>query len=367
MTMKHLVSLQHLTLLLMLAAIMLPTATMFAQDGNGLPSTHKLDIDSLRHEYQGWNNCGPTTLTMGLSYFDYSYDQYIAAEVLKPNREDKNVSPWEMVAFVNENPANTTGTRALYRPGGNLDLLKTLLAADFPVIIEKGYAPEGYDWMGHYLLMIGYNDTERVFYTYDSFLGHGNLQGLRESYDYIEDFWWHFNNTFIVIYDETREDELFDLMGPEYVTLETAYTHAGQQAQRRAQQDPNDAWARFNLAESLTMLGQHDAATPFFRQAFDMRSLPWRTLWYRFTPFEAFYQTGQFTTVLELVTNNLVNTPYVEEWYYYRGLVEASRGNVEAARRAFNNALAYNARYFDAQEALAALNAGTFTGVAEVQ
>lgn len=353
---------------LMLVAITLPTATLFAQDGSSsLPPTYKLNIENLRHEYQGWNNCGPTTLTMGLTYFDYQYDQYTAAEVLKPNREDKNVSPWEMVAFVNESPANTTGSRALYRPGGDLQLLKTLLAADFPVIIEKGYEPDGYDWMGHYLLLIGYNDNERIFYTYDSFLGHGNFQGLQESYDYIETYWWHFNNTFIVIYDESREIELFDLMGDDYASLENAYLYAGQQAQTRAQQDPNDAWARFNLAESLTMLGEYDAATAFFRQAFDMRVLPWRTLWYRFAPFEAFYQNGQFDTVLELVRSSKNSTPYVEEWYYYEGLVYASRGNIDNARQTFNTALAYNSGYTAAQETLAAVNNGRFEGVAESQ
>jgi len=351
----------------MLIAILLPIATLFAQDGSTRPTSYKLNIEALRHEYQGWNNCGPATLTMALSYFDYQYDQNTAADFMKPYREDKNVSPWEMVAFVNESPFNVTGSRALYRPGGDLELLKQLLAADFPVIIEKGYEPEGYDWMGHYLLLIGYDDTQRIFYSYDSFLGHGNFQGLREEYDYIEQMWWHFNNTFIVIYDETREAELLDLMGDNHATLDAAYAYAGQQAQLRAQEDPTDAWARFNIAESLTMLGQYDAATAFFRQAFDMRVLPWRTMWYRFTPFEAFYQNGQFDTVLELVRNNKNTTPYVEEWHYYEGLVYASRGEIDAARTAFGTALAYNSGYTAAEEALAAVNAGSFTGVAESQ
>lgn len=351
---------------LFLIATLVPLQGVFAQDGGNqqLPTSYKLDITQLRHEYQGWNNCGPTTLTMGLSYFGYSADQNPAATFLKPNREDKNVSPSEMVAYVNEAAADSTNVRALYRPGGDLLLLKQLLASDFPVIVEKGYEPEGYDWMGHYLLLIGYDDAQQIFYTYDSFSGHGNFQGLHEAYSHLENYWWHFNNTFIVVYAPEREAELMNILDNR-ANLDEAYALAGQTAQQRAQADPNDAWAWFNLGESLTVLGQHETATAMFRQALDL-GLPWRTLWYRFTPFEAFYQTGNFDTVLELVNTNLANTPYVEEWYYYQGLVAASRGDSETARRSLNNALLYNSNYQAALDALNALNNGTFTGVAEV-
>lgn len=350
---------------LLLACALLPMQAILAQgDSNLPPSSFKLDISQLRHEYQGWNNCGPTTLTMGLSYFGYTEDQNPAAVFLKPNREDKNVNPSEMVAYVNEAAVNSTDVQALYRPGGDFVLLKQLLSADFPVIIEKGYEPEGYDWMGHYVLLIGYDDAQRVFFTYDSFSGHGNFQGLQETYDHVEDYWWHFNNTFIVLYAPEREAELMTILG-DRADLEEAYTLAGQTAQQRAQTDPNDAWAWFNLGDSLTMLGQHQSATSIFRQAFNL-GLPWRTLWYRHTPFEAFYQTGNFATVLELVEANLANTPYVEEWHYYRGLVAASRGDVDGARRNFSNALGYNSNYQAATDALNALNNGTFEGVAEL-
>ncbi len=352
--------------LMFLVFALLPIHTLYAQDGgsNSSPTSFKLDISQLRHEYQGWNNCGPTTMTMGLSYFGYSANQNPAASFMKPHREDKNVSPWEMVAYVNEIAADANNVQALYRPGGDFALLKQLLSANFPVILEKGYEPEGYDWMGHYVLLIGYDDNQEIFYTYDSFSGHGNLQGLQEPYAKIENYWWHFNNTFIVVYAPEREAELLAILG-DRADLEDAYTLAGQAAQQRAQTDPNDAWAWFNLGESLTMLGQYEAATQVFRQALGL-GLPWRTLWYRHTPFEAFYQTGDFATVSRLIESNLTNTVYVEEWHYYRGLVAASRGDLDAARRNFNTALTYNSNYQAATDALNALNSGTFESVSEI-
>ena len=32
-------------------------------------------LNGIQHIYQGWNNCGPATLTMGLTYYGYSDDQ----------------------------------------------------------------------------------------------------------------------------------------------------------------------------------------------------------------------------------------------------------------------------------------------------
>ncbi|MCU0476303.1 MAG: C39 family peptidase, partial [Anaerolineae bacterium] len=74
------------------------------------------------YQKQTWNNCGPSNITMALSYYGWRQDQAFAAQFLKPGgREDKNVSPSEMVAFVNEQSA----VRALYRIGGTVELIKT--------------------------------------------------------------------------------------------------------------------------------------------------------------------------------------------------------------------------------------------------
>ena len=77
--------------LLALFTLLAPAAKN-AQAQDALPPSWHLD--GITHIYQGWNNCGPATLTMGLSYFGHEADQYPAAQWLKPNSEDKNVSPF---------------------------------------------------------------------------------------------------------------------------------------------------------------------------------------------------------------------------------------------------------------------------------
>lgn len=355
-----------LATLFLLVGIASPSILVHAQDGGTttLPISHRLDINQIHHEYQGWNNCGPTTLTMSLSYFGYNSNQQPAANYLKPHREDKNVSPWELVQYTNEEVSQTNNVNALVRIGGNLQLLKSLLAADFPVIVEKGFEPEGEDWMGHYLFLIGYDDTQAVFLTYDSYLGHGNFQGLHESYEHMETYWWHFSNTFIVLYAPEREAELMEILG-DLADPELAFQQVAMEGQRRVQEDETDAWSWFNIGDALTQLGQYDQAAAYFRIAFE-RHMPWRTLWYRHTPLEAYYQSGNFQTVLELVNANLLNTPYVEEWYYYRGLVFASQGRIEDARAQMTQALVYNSRFEPAHETLTALDDGTFIPVTQV-
>ncbi len=68
--------------------------------------------------------------------------------------------PAEMVDFVE----GFTGLKAVARVGGDLDLLRSLLSAGFPVLIEAGHHPPDDWWMGHYLVVSGYDDERRILH-----------------------------------------------------------------------------------------------------------------------------------------------------------------------------------------------------------
>ncbi len=323
------------------------------------PASAQLDLSRITPEYQGWNNCGPTTLTMGLTYFGYQNDQYPAAAFLKPNREDKNVNPWEMTRFVNEEASTATNVRALYRIGGTLELLKSLVAAGYPVVVEKGYEPEGYDWMGHYLLLVGYDDAAQEFITFDSFLGSNDGRGRRETYSYTNYYWQHFNYTFIVLYEPWQQDQLYQVLG-NYSDENWAVSAALERARTEANADSVDKWAWFNLGDAYTRLGLYDEAASAFDRAFDL-NMPWRTIWYRFGPFEAYYHVGRYNDVIQL-TNTLDQSSqqYVEEAWYYRGLAYAAQGNYDQAIVQLQRVLRFNQNYTQAGEAISQINTGTF-------
>lgn len=354
-------------------ALLLPTMSTWAQGGTTgnttIPDYFKLDTTRLVHFAQTWNNCSGATVSMGLSYFGLTSssnaDQDAARQYLKPNWEDQNVSPWQMVDYVNEVVSDTYNVKAVSRHAGTIEMLETLLANDFPVIIEKGYEEQDLGWMGHYLLLMGYDQTQQIFYSYDSFLGSKGGDGREEAYDHIAHYWRHFNNAFIVLYAPEREAEVQAILGPLWDET-VAWQQAKTTAQTEAAADPTDYWAWFNLGEAAAALGEYQIATVAFRQALDSNQMPWRTLWYLHGAFEAFYQTGEFKTVLQMAEVLQAITPYIEEANYYRGLVYAAQGNTDQAIFRLDRVLEFNPNFYPAQEAKDAILEGTFVGPVQI-
>ncbi|MBN1201840.1 MAG: C39 family peptidase, partial [Anaerolineae bacterium] len=197
-----------LALIVIVVAALNATPPAYAQDG--LPTSAR--VDGLRHVYQLWNNCGPANLTMALSYFGWPHDQEVAAAWLKPDIEDKNVSPGEMAAFVNQQ-TDIPNLRALWRYGGTMDLVKQFIAAGFPVIAESGFEVNDLGWMGHYETVVAYDDTTQTVWVYDSYLGLGDGSGVTHSYAEFDEWWRHFNRTFVVLFPLDREQDIRDILG----------------------------------------------------------------------------------------------------------------------------------------------------------
>ena len=73
--------------LLTALALLLALPLAYAQDTATLPPLPRAyKLQNVRFEAQGWNNCGPATLTNALTYFGYTDNQRRAANWLKPNK-----------------------------------------------------------------------------------------------------------------------------------------------------------------------------------------------------------------------------------------------------------------------------------------
>lgn len=304
-------------------------------------------LNGITHIYQDWNNCGPATLTMGMTYFGYSADQYPAATWLKPSFEDKNVSPWQMVAYINEQSG--TSLRAMYRVGGTMTLLKALISRDFPVLVEAGYDPPQDDqgWMGHYLLVTGYDDGRGAFITQDSYNG----PNYEYEYTYFDEYWRHFNRLYIVLYTPARETEVMTLLGSDANETQN-HVNAFYAAQREADAAPGDPFAWFNMGTNLVALGMYPEAAAAYDRA-RQNNLPWRMLWYQFGMYEAYYQVGRYDDVLTLARATLDDGggQYVEETYYYGGLAREALGEIDRALNNYNGAISFNPNFTPARQA----------------
>ena len=314
-------------------------------------------LDGFQHKFQSWNNCGPATLAMALTFFGKNVSQNATAAVLKPNPEDRNVSPDELAAYVNEH----TPYRALFRTDGNREILRRLVANDSPVIIEIGIEPPGeyrwLGWYGHYLLVVAYDDALEQFWVYDSWFGtseepltNAHPDGRVLTYEDLDTYWPHFNRNYIVLYETERESVVETIIGEE-MDDGVMWQNALESVQKETAEDPDNAFFWFNLGTIYYALGQNENAETAFDKARAI-GLPWRMLWYQFGPYEAYYKAGRYEDVLLLADVTLEDRPYFEESYYYKGLALAAMGDEEGARKNLGRAVNFNPNFAPAVDAL---------------
>ena len=308
------------------------------------PTGSQVQLTTLTHQWQTWNNCGPATITMNTSYFGRPETQVEAAQFLKPNKNDKNVNPHELAAY-----ARTTGLQAQVRRGGSIEQLKKLLNNGLPVLAETWLVHDD-DGLGHYRLLTGYNDETGQFTTFDSLNG----PQFTVSYAQFDADWRVFNRLYLVVYPAEQAGLVNTIIGPDIDDTEM-HKRLVREAQAEIEANPNDAIAYFNLGDALTRLRQYDEAVVAFDQARQL-GLHWRRLWYQFTPFEAYYAVGRYQDVLDLAEATIEGAGGLEEAYYYQGLALHATGQ-EGVIDAFQQALAYNANFSPAADALESLTA----------
>jgi len=324
-----------------------------------LPDRHVLN--GLSAIQQTFNNCGPANLTQVLNFYGNDITQVQVAEYLKPNAEDRNVSPWQIADYVNE---QTPGISAIARSGGTLEMIKRFVTAGYPVVIEKGYELPDSGWWGHYLTIFGYDDSLEEFYTQDSYLGPFDGSGSTAAYDEIEEFWQQFNYTFYVVYEPHQEDEVAAILGPDMFDDFAMWQNAAELAEAETQQNPNDAIAWFNLGTALTRMGGLTGDTQYYQggaQAFDKAreiGLPPRMLWYQFQPYLAYLKLQRYQDIVDLADATLETQGgrNVEETYWYKGHALAFLGDIIGAREAYKESLRVNENFYPAQWSLDALD-----------
>jgi len=320
--------------------------------GADLPSAAQLP--GITHIWQTWNNCGPATLAMYMSYFGQHVKQDEVGAQLRPDPDDKNVSLEEMAAY-----ARSRGLSATVRVNGDAARLRRLLLAGVPVLIETWHQERPNDGMGHYRLLVGYDDGAGQWIAYDSFdtrdLVKGQpYAGIRLPYEETERLWAVFNRLYLVIYDADHAPAILPILN-EDVDEATLWARALAHAQAETQARPDDPFAWFNLGSDLVALGRFPEAGQAYDRARRI-GLPWRMLWYQFGPFQAYYEIGRYDEVIALAEHTIATARQTEEAFYWRGLAQKAKGDANAARASWQRAIQLNPHYTDAVAALAELD-----------
>lgn len=305
---------------------------------------------------QTFNNCGPANLTQVLNYYDYDITQKDIGDYLKPNIEDRNVSPWQIEDYVNE----FTPYTAIARSNGTMDMLKQFIANDILVVIEKGYEIPESGWWGHYLTVFGYDDETELIYSQDSYLPPSTEIGRTDPYDEFELFWSQFNYTFYVVYQPAQEELVYQILGADMVDDFTMWQLTAERAEKQTTDDPENAFAWFNLGTALTRMGELTGEQQYYQggaQAFDQAraiGLPNRMLWYQFRIYTAYQKVGRYQDVIDLADATLATQGgrNVEETYWYKGHALLALANYTGAKEAYETALERNENFYAAEWSL---------------
>lgn len=341
-----------------------PTA---AQTTTPLPVTIMLEGVKYEHQHGRLNYCGPANFSMALTYWGWEGNRDVIGKAVKPTDADKNVMPYELQEYIMD---NVPGMEAVVRYGGDIDLLKRLVAAGFPVVVEKGIYETDvngkYSWMGHYAFVTGYDDKQDLIIYQDTYQPAGSEPGPNRKIKrstFLEG-WRAFNYVFVAVFPAEKKNEVMTLLGP-YADDQWASQYALSLAQMEAQalSDIDRFFAWFNVGTSHVALFQYADAAIAYDYAFNLYAdldtndsvRPYRMMWYQTGPYKAYYYTNRFADVISLADTTLNDTiaePVLEESLYWRGQAYYMAGKTDLAVNDYRAALKVHPQWIPATQAM---------------
>ncbi|MGH2544517.1 MAG: C39 family peptidase, partial [Ardenticatenaceae bacterium] len=299
-------------------------------------------LPNITHDYQRFNNCGPVSTSMALSYYGVNLTQYDIAPIVKGAPTDTNAAPHELSRYLQEQ-----GFAAPVRFNGDLDTLRLLLSNQIPVIVEQWLDRPDDELTAHYRLVRGYDLAAGVIVVNDSYTGPDRRYSGADF-----DSWWRaFHRVYIPVYRPDQEPLVRAIIGEANWPAEVMWQQALERAMQEVQAAPN-LYSWYNLGEARLRLGDGEGAVEAFEQSLAF-GLPVRMPWYVFAHLEAFNATGRYERLLE------VSQPYVdahvEEIHYHRGVALEGLGRPQEALAEYQLAASLNPRLQAAVEAAARL------------
>ncbi len=350
-----------------------PTVTL-----TPLPELLQLEGVTYEHQHGRFNYCGPANFAMSLTFWGWDGNRDVIGRAVmpgnttsegKPANKDKNVMPYELQNYIAEKVPNMS---SVLRYGGNTDVLRRLVSAGFPVVVEKGIYELDLNgkmgWMGHYAFVTGYDDEKQEIIYQDTYQPQGAPPGhnRRISFEEFIEGWRAFNYVFVVVYPYEREAQVLSLLG-DWADNEWATQHALAMAENESRilLGINQYFAWFNKGTSYVSLAQPDYsnAALAYDYAFglyakltgDESIRPYRMMWYQTGPYKAYFFSGRYTDVINLATTTLDDTisePNLEESLYWRAQAEYMAGNTQAAIEDYRAALKIHPNWGTAIQAL---------------
>lgn len=296
---------------------------------------HRKVLSGGKHVYQTFNNCGPASLSMALSYYSINISQEDLGRQLRPyqnpqgDNDDKTVTLAEAAKKAEE-----YDFLVYQRPGGSIQILRQLISLNLPVVVKTWLEP-GED-IGHFRVIKGYDQNKKLIIQDDSLQG----KNLTYTYQQFNRLWQAFNFEFLILAPQNKQQKVEKILG-DLVDETSAWQQALQLADSQLSENPEDIYFQFNRLRANYYLGNYRQTVDIFEEI--KSRLPRRMLWYQIEPILAYYQLGDFDQVLTL-TNQVFESDNraFSELYYLRAKIFEQQGNQKEAEKEYQLAEKYN-------------------------
>jgi len=223
-------------------------------------------------------------------------------------------------------------------------------------LIERGYMNAKEGWMGHYGIITTYDDVVQKVRIPDSFLG-----DIALPYDLVSMYWNQFDGIYLVIYPYEREEEVINILGPQWdadYNLRYALEQTADRISTLEDRELFFAW--YSRGNILIEMKDYAGAAEAYDKAFAVyekiptTDRPWRVFWYQTGPFFAYFYTARYHDVLNLANYVLDITPEdaIPETWVWRGRANKMLGNWPAAESDFRKALEWHPEWWVAESEL---------------
>lgn len=301
-----------------------PTATI--QAAQKVQIKQSVLLEPMKWEGQTWNNCGPVSAMMALSYHGVNLTQEQCRQSLRPNAGDKSVSGPELISFI-----RGKGLNAIVRENGTFDILRALVSNGIPVITQQ-WLKEGDD-IAHWRVLRGYNLTTNTFTFNDSYSqGPNTIVSMAEQ----AKIWRAFNWRYIPVYSDKQEalvKQILDNEFDEKVNLQLSLEETNANALAK----PNDIDMWRNLGYVRYATGDCEGALKVWEQHITKLLKPSdngpynRFLWYQIWPVECYSKLGKYDQVLKIAPNEIEKTKVFAQMRYHYAVALLNTGRRDDA------------------------------------
>ncbi len=282
-----------------------------------------------------WENSGPVLFAVLLNDRTIRTSAAALTTSLRPNPLDVTIFPYEIENYI----LTQTRLNYLYRFGGDIEILRKLVSANLPILLQKSYSGGGVDgWAAEYALVTGYDDFKQQVEVLVVRAGSVVLQ----VFDY-EDFlnaWLPFGYAYMVIHPNQRTDDVKEILGGQFYSAINYESTTEMLAEGWRRDRLDRFWESLAVATIWTYRQDYgQAITTYSLEAFQhyekltVEQIPWRFLWYNSRPYWAFYYGGDYKRVISLADQTLETAGSLgaEESLYWRAMAYQALGEQSKA------------------------------------